>query len=633
MNQAIFSAFKAYDVRSTSPDPLNADFAAKLGDSIIRTLAPKRVMVGRDMRLTSPELEAALVRVLIAHHIEVVRIGLCSTPMFNVLLGLANPKFDLGVMITASHNPGIYNGFKLTRGDCLPYGLGNGLEIIRDAMADSVPEYASEKIENSDMTDESALQRYADHVVALAHLPEKMPEMRVVIDAGNGMGGYVLPKILEKCPWIKAECLFMEPDGNFPNHEANPLKEETLEALKNKVREIGAVCGIAFDGDADRVGFVDEKGEQIRGDLLTALFASLELRGRSEGLVLSDTRASWTVAEKVKAAGGKMDWCKVGHANIKKTMRETGAVFAGELSMHFYFGNLWNVESGDYAMLVLLKELAASGKKLSQLRTELMHYSHSGEINFEVKDTKSVLQKVKDGYAAKATHVMDLDGIRCEFGNPATDTQAWWFSVRTSNTEPLVRLCLEATTKELMEQKVRELSDLIHPPDAPSPCHPDGGVRGNMPQQKYLPIAVLITISASVVFAGVLYGLFSWSRLRSSKEITGRLSGYGILAKMIVIGSEDRNSDWNVSIIPDRDLHACKLALDDIEMDLSSIGINTPSVNLWAPHYSFHSNDISANKKMEFGQNSDNSSFNNATARPDMIRLNCEEGYVEWYSG
>ncbi len=462
MNQAIFSAFKAYDIRSTSPDPINADFAAKLGVAIVKVLAPKRVMVGRDMRLTSPELESALVGTLSANGIEVVRVGLCSTPMFNVLLGLANPKFDLGVMITASHNPGIYNGFKLTRGDCLPYGLGSGLELVRDAMPDSVPVLPEDGLGAATVADDpSALDRYVDHILTLADLPADMPEMKVAIDAGNGMAGYVVPKLLERCPWIKAETLYMEPDGNFPNHEANPLKEETLDALKNKVKETVAVCGIAFDGDADRVGFVDENGEQIRGDLLTALFAGMVLRGKSDGLVLSDTRASWTVPQSVATAGGKLEWCKVGHANIKQKMRETGAVFAGELSMHFYFGNLWNVESGDYATLVLLKELASTGKKLSFMRHELTHYHHSNEINFEVKDTKSVLQKVTDLYTPKATTVMDLDGIRCEFGDPAKDPQAWWFSVRTSNTEPLVRLCLEATTKELMEEKVKELSNII----------------------------------------------------------------------------------------------------------------------------------------------------------------------------
>lgn len=468
MNKEIFSVFKAYDIRGESPQVIDADFASKLGFAIVSSLKPKRVMVGRDMRLTSPDLEQALIDSLVGQGIEVVRIGLCSTPMFNILLGLAEPKFDLGVMITASHNPGKYNGFKLTRGDCLPYGLGSGLELVRDAMPDGnlselplpvVGDGSGARGKVSD--DPTSLDRYIDHVVKLADLPVDMPEMKIVIDAGNGMGGHVLPKLLEKLPWIKSENLYFQPDGNFPNHEANPLKEETLADLKKKVIETGALCGIAFDGDADRVGFVDEKGEQIRGDILTALFAAMKLRAQTGSKVLYDIRSSWSVPEAIVANGGVADVCKVGHANIKKAMRETGAIFAGEMSMHFYFGELWNVESGDYAMLLLLKEMAQSKEALSAMWHKVAHYNHSGEINFEVKDTNLVLQKIKDVYLPKATSSSDLDGIRCEFGNPKADASAWWMSVRCSNTEPLVRLNLEATTKELMEERVAEVSSAI----------------------------------------------------------------------------------------------------------------------------------------------------------------------------
>ena len=460
MQNEIFSAFKAYDIREESPKVIDAVFAAKLGMAIVKSLNPKRVMVGCDMRLTSPDLEKALVGSLTAQGVDVVKIGLCSTPMFNVLLGLAEPRFDLGVMITASHNPGKYNGFKLTRGDCLPYGLGSGLENVRDAWPeDEAP--AASAVPGKVTDDPSALDRYVDYVVKIADLPPDMPDMKVAIDAGNGMGGHVLPRLLEKCPWIKAEKLCFELDGNFPNHEANPLKEETLVELKKSVTSTGAVCGVAFDGDADRVGFVDEKGETFRGDLLTALFAAIELRKAPGGLVLSDTRASWSVAQSVASAGGHLEWCKVGHANIKQAMREKKGVFAGEMSMHFYFCNLWNVESGDYALLVLLKELAATKQGLSSMRQTLTHYFHSGEINFEVKDTKSVLEKIKQTYASQASKVIDIDGIRYEFGDPQKDPQAWWLSIRVSNTEPLVRLNLEAVTKELMEQKVKKLSELI----------------------------------------------------------------------------------------------------------------------------------------------------------------------------
>jgi phosphomannomutase len=460
MQNEIFSAFKAYDIREESPKVIDAVFATKLGVAIVESLKPKRVMVGCDMRLTSPDLEKALVSSLTSQGVDVVKIGLCSTPMFNVLLGLAESKFDLGVMITASHNPGKYNGFKLTRGDCLPYGLGSGLENVRDAWPED-GEAQTSAAPGKVTEDASSLDRYVDHVIKLADLPANMPDMKVAIDAGNGMGGHVLPRLLEKCPWIKAEKLYFELDGNFPNHEANPLKEETLVELKKSVTSTGAVCGVAFDGDADRVGFVDEKGETFRGDLLTALFAAIELRKAPGGIVLSDTRASWTVAQSVVSAGGHLEWCKVGHANIKQAMREKKGIFGGEMSMHFYFSNIWNVESGDYAMLALLKELAATKQGLSSMRQTLTHYFHSGEINFEVKDTKSVLEKIKQTYAGQASKVIDIDGIRYEFGDPAKDAQAWWLSIRVSNTEPLVRLNLEAVTKELMDEKIKELSGLM----------------------------------------------------------------------------------------------------------------------------------------------------------------------------
>ena len=459
MEKALFSLFKAYDIRGESPVPLGTEFASELGRSIIGWMAPKRVLLGRDMRLTSPELEQNLVSALVKGGVEVTRIGLCTTPMFNVLLGLADPKFDLGVMVTASHNPGKYNGFKLTLGDCLPVGLGNGLEQIRDLWDQN--KKTDHHIPGKIINDQSAMDQYISHVIKLAELPKNMPEMKVVIDAGNGMGGMVADQLIQKCPWIKAEKLFFEPDGSFPNHEANPLKPETMETLKKRVKETGAQLGIAFDGDADRVGFVDENGEQVRGDVLTALFAKLELAKYPGGKVLLDTRASWSTKQAILNAGGQSEYCKVGHANIKKQMRKENALFAGEMSMHFYFKEFWNVECGDYAMLVLLKELAGSGRKFSSMWKDLIHYHHSGEINFEVKDTNLVLRNIQAQYAEQATSKIEIDGLRWEFGDPLIDKQAWWFSLRSSNTEPLLRLNLEAVQKSVMDQKLKELSQII----------------------------------------------------------------------------------------------------------------------------------------------------------------------------
>lgn len=460
MQQEHFSSFKAYDIRALAPQVLDADFASKLGTAIKRALNPKSVMVGLDMRGTSSELESSLIESLTAQGVNVTRIGLCSTPMFNVSLGLAESKYDLGIMITASHNPAEYNGFKITRGDCLPLGLGSGLESIRDAWPE--PEFVTQEsaVRGKVTDDPEALNKYVDYIIKLADLPADLPEMKVVIDAGNGMAGHILPRLLARCPWIKSDNLYFELDGHFPNHEANPIKTETLEALRAKVIETGAVCGVAFDGDADRVGFLDENGEQIRGDMMTALLAGLILRKKGPGLILADIRSSWSVSQAVEQAGGQAEFCKVGHANIKQDMKNKKALFAGEMSMHYYFQELWNVESGDYAMLLLLKAMAQRGQTLSSMWKKFVRYHHSGEINLEVEDASGVFKRVSEVYTGQADRFYDLDGLRFEFEDLKQE-DTWWFNLRASNTEPLIRLNLEAVTDELMNQKLIELMTVI----------------------------------------------------------------------------------------------------------------------------------------------------------------------------
>ncbi len=460
MQEEIFSVFKSYDIRGESPAVINANFAEKLGIAVVKARNPKKVMVGKDMRLTSPELEDALIKSFAEQGVHVTKIGLCSTPMFNILMGMANKEFDLGIMITASHNPGIYNGFKFVTGEMLPLGLGSGLEEIRDNFDEQIAD-SGQRIAGTVKEDPDALGRYVDFVIEKAKVPKDMPEVNVVIDVGNGMSGFVLPKLLEKLPWLKAERLYFELDGNFPNHEANPIKPETLVDLKQKVIETKALMGIAFDGDADRIGFVDEKAQQIRGDIATALFADIELKKHGAGKVLNDVRSSWSVAEAIKKHDGESIMCKVGHANIKNQMKETGAIFAGEMSMHYYFSEFWNMECGDYAMLVLLKELVNPFQTLSGYWKEFHKYHHSGEMNFEVKDKDEVIDRVVNEYKSEATKVIDIDGIRLEFGDPK-DGDAWWFNLRKSNTEPVIRLNLEATTEELKNEKMKELTILIN---------------------------------------------------------------------------------------------------------------------------------------------------------------------------
>jgi phosphomannomutase len=466
--------FKAYDIRGLAPEQVNSDFARRLGKALAAHFGPRRVLVGRDMRTTSFALEAALIDGLTSSGVDVVRIGLCSTPMFYALVGLARESqgpssqppapYDLGVMVTASHNPGQYNGFKIVRGDCLPVGEGSGMEELRDAFLAGKEKPAERTGTATD--DPGALDRYVDHIVKLANLTESMPKMKVAIDAGNGMAGAVLPRLLSRLPWLEVLPLYFDPDGTFPNHEANPLKVETLKDVVAKVKAEGCLLGVAFDGDADRVGFVDEKGSPIPGDLMTAFLAQEVLKDGRGGQVLYDVRSSWAVAEAIKEAGGEPGMCRVGHALIKKQMRDVGATFAGELSMHFYFKDLWNCESGDLAMLYVLRRLAATGKTMSELWTPLKRYAHSEEMNFEVKDKAGVIQKLKGKYTPNATLVSELDGIRIEFRNPADPAGDWWFNVRASNTEPLLRLNIEAKTPEALMAKTNELREEILKADA-----------------------------------------------------------------------------------------------------------------------------------------------------------------------
>lgn len=469
MTPATSMVFKAYDIRGLSPGEIDANFAFTLGKILASRYHPKRVLVGRDMRLTSSDLEKALIEGLGLSGTEIVCIGLCSTPMFNVLIHLAQGAFDFGVMVTASHNPGKYNGFKITLGDGKPVGQGSGMEEIRDAYLEEVKsgaakispwrEEASKDFRISD--DSQALSRYVEYIIALAKLPAEMPKVKIAIDAGNGMAGAVLPTLLQKLPWLDVVMLYGDPDGNFPHHEANPLKEETLKDLQTTVIREKCVLGVAFDGDADRIGFVDEKGSIVQGDLVTALLAQELLREFPGSKVHADVRSSWSVEEVVKESGGVFSMCRVGHAMIKQLMRQTQAVFAGELSMHFYFRELGNFESGDYVLLLILRQLVRTGKSFSELIAPLCRYAKSAEINFEVVDPQRTIQALKEVYSIQASSVIELDGIRCEFRAGKDRTSDWWFNVRASNTEPLVRLNLEAATPALLAQKLTELTDYI----------------------------------------------------------------------------------------------------------------------------------------------------------------------------
>jgi phosphomannomutase len=487
------SPFKSYDIRGLVGIEIDPPFAEKLACALAEVVRPKTALVGFDMRESSPVFAERLIRVLRAKGIDCLDIGLCTTTVFYAAL-TQNPEVDLGVMITASHNPSAYNGFKLCRKQAVPIGFGSGMEGIRDAFVTNEQEYSSfvNSIPSTDASlagtcqkVETALERYLsavveqlpDRGVALKALPPR--SLKIVIDAGNGMAGFSLPALCERFPALEVIPLYWELDGTFPNHEANPLNVSTLAELQKRVVTEGALAGFAFDGDGDRIGVVDETGEIVPGDMLTALLAKELLPSAPDALVFYDLRCSWSVPETIREAGGRAELCRVGHAHIKKQMREAGALFAGELSMHFYFSQFANCEASEYALLLFLGLLQKSNQPLSALWKPLRRYHHSGEKNYHlVEPAASVLDRIRSTYAAQASAVSMIDGLRYEFRDPAQPEKDWWFSVRTSNTEPLIRLNLEAHTKEVMQEKIAELECAIIGENGAAPStHEHGSTR------------------------------------------------------------------------------------------------------------------------------------------------------------
>lgn len=453
------SIFKSNDIRALCPQ----DFAPEDGERIARVLASlyslKKVLVARDMRETSGPIEAAVIRGFLASGISVTRVGLSSTPMFNFGVGEAEKGYDLGLMITASHNPAEYNGIKVVNADRLQVGLGSGLERVRDVCL-SNEQFLDALVPGKLEEDEGLLTRYLDYVFSLVNFRSMLGGVSVVVDAGNGMEGFLLPEIAKRLPTVNIDPLYWELDGRFPNHEANPLKGETLTALQARVRERKALCGFAFDGDADRVGVVDERGEQIPGDLLMALLAREIGRTHPSLKMIYDLRSSRMVAESVEKQGGQAEMYKIGTAHIKHRMRETGALFAGELSMHFYFSDFGNCESGDYVMLLILQLLAREQKPLSTLWKDLKRYGHSGERNYHVGDPLALIELLKKewGQMSQAT-LTTIDGVRIDHWNGSNED--WWCSIRPSNTEPLLRVNLETRDPGGVPDRVREIEELL----------------------------------------------------------------------------------------------------------------------------------------------------------------------------
>jgi phosphomannomutase len=435
------SIFKAYDIRGIYGETLTDDIAYDIGKAFATFLSCKKAVVGRDMRPHSQPLFQALARGLTDMGVDVIDLGLCSTPMCYYANG--KQEADAGIMITASHNPGEWNGFKLCREKAIPISGATGIKDIEQIVQSKAFKSAQERIgtvSSHDITEE-----YIAHIRSFSELNRPI---HVAIDYANGMG-IVEGKVLEGL--FEIEPLFDELDGTFPNHEANPLHLETFEPLQQTIRDGKFDFGIYFDGDADRAGFVDEKGGIVPNDMTTALIAEAMLE-RKKGTIFYDLRSSWSVKEVIEENGGAAAMSRVGHAFIKQQMREANALFAGELSGHYYFQENYFAESSTLAAIYIANLLSKTGKTLSELIKPIKRYVASGEINSEVSDVSSVFTRLREKYTGGT--VIELDGLSIEFDD-------WWFNVRASNTEPLVRLNLEAKTAEDMKKYRDEVLALI----------------------------------------------------------------------------------------------------------------------------------------------------------------------------
>jgi phosphomannomutase len=440
--------FKAYDVRGLYPDELDEDGAYAIGRAYVEHFEPRTIAVGRDMRLSSPTMAASAIEGARDGGADVLDIGLVGTEMLYYAVGELG--LDGGICVTASHNPREYTGMKVVRRGALPVGGDSGLEDVR---ARALAGFGS-------VNRRGALQRedvwsgFVDKVLSFVE-PSGIHALRVVIDGANGMAGVMLPPILDRLPQLDVVPCHFEPDGSFPNHEPNPLLPENREYIVQRTHAEGADLGVAFDGDADRCFFVDETGDFVPGDFVTALLAKAVLDKEPGAKIIYDVRASWAVPEAIEQAGGIALVNRVGHAFIKQRMRKEGAAFAGEVSAHYYFREFSQADSGTVPLLIMLELLSRTGQKLSELLAPYRErFFLTGEINTRVTDVALKIQQLKERYTAEGARVSHLDGISIDFDD-------WHFNVRPSNTEPLLRLNLEALSPALLEEKRDEVLALI----------------------------------------------------------------------------------------------------------------------------------------------------------------------------
>ena len=438
--------FKAYDIRGRYPDELDEAAARRIGNAFVRLLGAERVVVGRDMRLSSASLARAFTGGAVEAGAEVADAGEVSTPLLNY--AIIAGEFDGGAMVTASHLPGEMNGLKLAGRDAVPLSGERGLPLLEAMVGEEPVIHTAGSCRRIDMLD-----AYVGRVAGFVQNPKPLT---VVVDAGNGMAGPEIPRLFSRVPAWRLVPLYLEPDGRFPHHHANPLDPGTTRELQDRVVAEGADLGVAFDGDADRCGFIDERGERVREDLVTGLIAEFLLEGDPGATVLYDLRSSRAVTEAITRAGGRGVRSRVGHAFIKARMREENAIFAGELSGHYYYRDMGFTDNGLLTMVQVLNLLAARGRPLSELVRPLDRYPSTGEINLRVRDPDVVLAALAARY--RDAGLDHLDGLTATY-------PAWWFNIRRSHTEPVVRLNIEADTGSLLDAKKREVLGAIREAD------------------------------------------------------------------------------------------------------------------------------------------------------------------------
>ena len=444
MGDSLDTIFKAYDVRGIYPDEIDEGIAKRIGNAFVRFTGASTVVVGYDMRPSSVPLSQAFIEGATLAGADVVNVGLASTDLVYFAAGTLDAP---GAMFTASHNPAQYNGVKLCRAGAAPIGESTGLVQIKEAVASGLLERAEE---SGQVREQDMLSGFAEHVRSFADLSVLRP-LKIVADTANGMGGLVVPRVFEGLPF-ELEVLFGELDGTFPNHPADPIQAENLVSLRERVLETGADLGLAFDGDADRVFLVDNEGEPVSGSTTTAIVAKTMLARTPGGTVVHNLICSKTVPEVVRECGGEPVRTRVGHSFIKQVMAETDAIFGGEHSAHYYFRDNWRADSGSIASMVVLEALCAAGVPLSELRKPFERYAASGEINTKVGDPLAVIEAVALHYPNAAQD--RLDGLTVEVGD-------WWFNLRPSNTEPLLRLNLEAADRVACDAHTEEVLTLI----------------------------------------------------------------------------------------------------------------------------------------------------------------------------